>query len=422
MRFHILYYLVFISFALRSQDLPSPTILEVVEDDRVATLYWNSRTDIYDLEYDPDKREGIYSYLVEWGKVGAEFAHKVVTPYRAFQVQPLDPDAVYRAQITALDPYGRGSTPSEEVVFGHDPSRVDAMRQRLDGFFDDMNTPKGPFDEKKWNQAYSGCMRLGYISQHINHQYHGHNVIASGHCDRGMASSRARELFDFRGRTGTIEFDLDGAHMRRHSWYLDIIGADRTRDVTGHINSVGVPQDPAHFLRIEESGSRILIYVADENGVFNIIPDAYRNGACGERLVFCPDENLEPLINVRRHWRIELSKTDIRIYIDDILVVDGNLITSSTPEGLDFEVAQLNWLSFSYNTNKENLIMSMIHWDNFGFDAPEGFIDSSIVHNYTDGMLGTETPLVGNEGSIGMAPQLDDPGTSIIPIPDQLKD
>ena len=405
-----------------AQEITIPQILDIHEDDRVATIFWNSKSNTYEWEYDPEKRDGIFSYLVEWGPVGSGFNHRSVTPYRAFQAQPLEPGMEYQVRISALNALGRSSAPSEVATFKHDPTRVDHMRSRLTGFFDDMNLPMGPFDELKWNQAYSGCMKMGSVSQHINHQYHGHNVIASGECDRGMAVSRAREIFDFRDRTGIIEFDLDGAHMRRHTWYLDLTAADRKRDLTGHINNVGVPADPAEFLRIEESGSRIKVYVGNSEGVFNEIPNPYQNNACGERLFYCPDENLEPLINVRRHWRIELSKTNIRILINNILVIDGDLITEATPDGLTFEEAQINWLSFSYNTNKENLVMSMIHWDNFGFDAPTGHEKNLVVHNYTDGTLGTETPNIGNEVSIGLVPRIDDPAMATIPIPDDIVD
>jgi len=56
-----------------------------------------------------------------------------------------------------------------------------------------------------------------------------------------------------------------------------------------------------------------------------------------------------------------------------------------------FAAAQANWLTFSHNTIKENFLLSMIHWDNFGFDVPVGYQQTKVVHNYTEGILGTES-------------------------------
>jgi len=411
-----------LSTVARSQSPATPTVVEILEDDHVATISWNSLTQIYGLEYDPDKHQGIYSYLIEWGTQAEGFVHKVVTPYRAHQVQPLEPGVVYQARISALGVHGQKSDPSEVVTFQHDPTRVNAMRQRLNGFFDDMNYPMGAFEETKWNQSYSGCMKMGYVSQHINQQYHGHNVIASNHCDRAFASSRARTLFDFKDRTGTIEFDMDGAHAGRNEWYLDLTPGSRKSDVTGHINSIGDQSDPAHLLRIQQNGDRVRVQLADANGVLRLVDNVYENEACGVYMEYCPERNLRPLINVRRHWKVELSITHIRIYIDEILVVDGSLVTPETPEGLGYEVAQVNWTTFSYNTIKESLVMSMLHWDNFGFDAPTGNDTEVVVHNYSDGTLGTETARIGNEMSIGMRPQMDEPAVATIPIPDAILD
>ena len=64
----------------------------------------------------------------------------------------------------------------------------------------------------------------------------------------------------------------------------------------------------------------------------------------------------------------------------------------------------------------------MIHWDNFGFDAPTGYIQQNVIHNYTDGKLGTETGKTGNEGSLGLVSSLDNPGICNIEIADSILD
>lgn len=283
----------------------------------------------------------------------------------------------------------------------------------------------GAFEERDWNQSYSGCMAIGKVSQHINNQFHAHNVIASNHCDRAAASSRVRHPFDFTNRTGVIEFDLDGSQRGRQFWYLDLTPFSRKRDLTAH-TSLGSTDpdvsDPPFMLRIAEIGNEIKIQIADDQGRLFNLPNMYENGACGNIMAYCNGQNLNPLINVRRHWRIELSKTDMKVFIDNIKVIDGSLVSPNSPNGLEYEIAQVNWLTFSYNTPKENFILSMIHWDNFGFDAPQGYVQETVIHNYTDGELGSETDQTGNDPSLGKVAYINNPALSQIAIPDNILD
>ena len=427
LRLFILLDIILLSLAkLTAQDLYQPSILSVKQDDRAATFYWNSKTDTYHSQYDPDKQKGIYSYLIEWGKVGEGYVNRQVTPYRSFMVQPLEPGELYQARVYNMDAYGKLSSPSTAISFHHSSARVDVMRAKLNGFFDDFNQPMGPFSERDWNQAYSGCMEVGTVSQHINHQFHAHNVIKSGACDRGVASSRLRHVFDFRDRAGTTEFDTDGSKLGRQFWYLDLTPADRKRDLSGHtsldLDGGGPGADPAYLLRFQESGDKFFVALGNAEGQLIKLPNQYQNGACGNGLEFCSGENLSPQMNVRRRYRILLSKETVKVFINEILVVDASLQTDFTPEGLPYEEAQINWLFFSYNTTKENIPAAMIHRDNFGIDAPFGYQPSTVIHNYTDGQLGTEVPRTGNDPSAGMVALQASPAKAVVPIPDQLLD
>lgn len=404
-----------------AQSIPAPEILEVKEDDRMATIYWNSKTDSYDPNYDPWKNQGISSYVVEWGKVSEGFTQTMYTPFRVIQCQPLVPGVMYQARIYSLDNYGIKSAASSTVQFQHDGNKVASMRNRLNGFFDDFNLPMGAFDELKWNQSYTGCSQLGYLSQHINNQFHAHNVLASGPCDRGAASSRPRTVFDFTNRTGIIEYDLDGSRHGGQRWFLFLIPADRKRDLSGHASlPIPVAADPPFLLRISKSS----VEIANADGEVVSLPNMYNDNTCGPdpSLVYCSDENLESIPNVRRHFRIEISKTHIKIFTNDILILDGSLITDITPNGLPYEVAQVNWIFHSYDTKKRNLPIAMIHWDNFGFDAPAGWQPSEVIHNYTDGHLGSNVAGTVHHASNGMLTSIANPAQSEIPIPDSITD
>lgn len=129
---------VFLCFYLQkteAQTITSPNIIEVDEDDRVATIFWNSKTYVYDFQYDPDKQDGIYSYRIEWGPVSEGFIHTSITPYRAHMCQALVPGIMYQARVFSLDINGNQSAPSTPITFQHDGTKVDDMRTRLNGFF-----------------------------------------------------------------------------------------------------------------------------------------------------------------------------------------------------------------------------------------------------------------------------------------------
>jgi len=66
--------------------------------------------------------------------------------------------------------------------------------------------------------------------------------------------------------------------------------------------------------------------------------------------------------------------------------------------------------------------LSMVHWDNFGFDAPQNAPDNFQIHNYTDGILGTENDPIVNDPSHGLMSTNSTPALVSIPIPDQILD
>lgn len=426
--------------------LPKPVFLDsdnngfVPGDDRAAILHWNSKglVNHSNPANDPEKQTGVYGYYVEWGKVGEDFPNKEVTPYRAYMAQPLKEGEIYQARVSAMDSFGGLSTASDIVSFRHDSTRVDDRRRRMNGFFDDFNTPMGAFNELLWNQAYSGCADGDKVGQHVNSEFHGHNVLTTIHCDRGVANSRARKVFDFTNRTGVIEFDLDGSKGTRQLWYLDLIAAEgnlagaedysRKRDITGHVALDATKDafaDPPHMLRLLQGFKQVsLQYVKADGNIVNLT-DIYRNGACGENLNYCQDSNgesrnLEPLNNIRKPWRIELSKNRIQVFIESIRVIDADLNAQNgiiPAGGLPYQKVHAIWLFFSYNTAKENIAGAMVHWDNFGWDQV-GVDFDPVVHNYTDGITGSGS-YTGNN-CCGPAASLTQPHTTTVPIPDPI--
>jgi len=116
MKTTLIHLLICLAFQTLAQTIPTPIILEVKEDDRVATIYWNSKTDEYRESYDPWKQQGISSYMIEWGKVSEGFTNTMYTPFRVIQCQPLEPGELYQVKIYALGNYGEKSAASAIVA------------------------------------------------------------------------------------------------------------------------------------------------------------------------------------------------------------------------------------------------------------------------------------------------------------------
>ena len=115
------------------------------------------------------------------------------------------------ARVQSVDGAGHLSAFSPTVSFTGTPARVDALRARMNGFFDDFNLPAGAPDERKWNSAYSRCNAATSNGFFINDQFHAHSTVFSGNCDRGQSISRPRAALDFSDNgTRTIVFDWDG--------------------------------------------------------------------------------------------------------------------------------------------------------------------------------------------------------------------
>ncbi|HEX2909274.1 MAG TPA: PA14 domain-containing protein [Chloroflexia bacterium] len=369
--------------------LPIPAQLAAEEDDNNAILTWNGGP----IRPDRSEPAGVGGYRVSWGVAGQPLSNVQYTQYRILQIQPLTNGVQYQAQVQSVDMTGNLSAPSATISFTGNPARVNALRARMTGFFDDFNRPAGAMDELKWNQAYSRCNSESYNSSFINTQFHAHNMISDLRCDRGQVVNRPRATFDFTGRTGTIAFDVDGAH-RRDSWYLDL--APQLTDITANIADDENAGVPSHMLRIKQSGDVIELFWLQPGS-------APVRLAVTDNTTFSSLEwiGLNTISNVRRHWEVKVSQSQIQIFINGKLVLASGL-------SLPFSKATVQWTQFSYNTPKANEPYSLLHWDNFGFDGPAPTVET---HNYrTDGYGGKDFVIASNFA----------PVTKQINIPDSL--
>lgn len=459
------------AMAAEMSNIPTPLNVKAFGDDRVATVQWN--------EPNNASSNKIVGYVVRWGKKsGGIMTDSRQTIHTQLQIQPIENNVEYMVSVqsvtgTIKSPLtkdgvtytgefavadGNYSPPVQVSVIGT-TNRVDAMRNRLTGFFDDFNLPAGNLDETKWNTAYTGCADPGENGAFINSQFHAHNQVKarsddsspSGlpYCDRAATASRPRALFDVTGATkdnpAIIEMDVDGATRNRDIWYIDLIPTTvRTNgvpvDLEGHDDFFQADtQEPGSILRITQTSSGMTLHTWDANRNPRQLDLTYscqgwldgkvdffwcdQNSDKEKSTKYSPhalaDSTLMPIPNVRRHWVIEYSPQQVTIFIN------GFKVASAVPpqEIATVKKFQVTSEFFSYTTGKDYNFMdpkvkpstSLMHWDNFGFSGPA---PTTVTHNYINGGTTGTIPQIGT-GSVEY-PLAKGNHLTKIPVPDQI--
>ena len=447
--------------------LPQVRNVRVYPDDRVATVTWDKPTNA--------DAAGIVGYFIEWGETAlGTFPNTKQTTELITQLQPMGNGKQYSIRVYAANgstvqvqtpgahesnsaPEARGSgrvSPFVSISVTPSSARVDQLRSQMTGFFDDFNTGAGAFDELKWNQAVSACAETGTAGAFINSQFHAHNQVRSNHttdtgCDRGQIATRARAIFDISGRTetspGEIVFDIDGMTRERDVWYLDLIpNSARTDstplDITSHNSAFDeAPSDPMMIRLVQgrlPGGAKLVYYDRNKNpheltATYSCSNDTYAefqlcdstNKTTGTsplpQIVTSARCNyiqncLAPVPNVRRQWKVQVTTTKIKVFVDGVRVLEANVPS-------DFSAItkyQVHSTVFSYNTGKgdsDNPTTAIMHWDNFGFTGPA---PSSVTHNYIEGGATGNAPYLGRGTLTNLIPEA--PRNTIVRIPDQI--
>lgn len=351
------------AIAVQAQTPEAPTDLVIRPDDRVATLSWNG----FDQRpYQPGANVG--GYLVQWGPEGQPTLHQRAVRLPIFQVQPITNGGRYVASVRAISPHGRLSAPLRSAVFGGDGTRVESLRQRMTGFFDDFNLPLGDPNLHRWATAYSAQSRPELNGFFVNDQFHVHNMVGLANpLGRAFATVRARQIFDFTNRTGTIVFDLDGSATNEDAWYLDIVpnrmdAIERTNldvhEPVGHVAEAAMA--PPNSLRLIVNGSRVTISWFRGDGRQHFLAQGSTE-TFGFRMV----------PNIRRPFTVRLNRNVCEVR------VDGHLVARTNQLNIPWTQGHVLWTAFQYEaTEKWNQPGLIMHWDNFGFDAPRRHVRS----------------------------------------------
>ncbi|HEX5691047.1 MAG TPA: fibronectin type III domain-containing protein, partial [Roseiflexaceae bacterium] len=116
----------------RAAVLPIPGALTVEPDDRNAILQWDfdAQNPVTPLP------AGVVGYKITWGPASQPDAFSKLTEERVIQLQPLTNGQPYVARVQSVDSLGRLSAASPPISFTGNSARVDALRARMNGFFD----------------------------------------------------------------------------------------------------------------------------------------------------------------------------------------------------------------------------------------------------------------------------------------------
>lgn len=461
--------------------VPVPVNPRVYQDDRSLIVAW-----------DDTRPTGVVGYYLQYKKKGAAAWENVrQTIHNSIQLQPLENGTEYEITIQSVrgtylqtdkgsvvqaDSFGplywarADGHVSNPVTINGTPSsaRVDAMRQRLTGFFDDFNVPANPFDETQWNNAaFCGDGAPDSASAFINNQFHSHNAIT---CGFGGEVARPRATFDTSvGLNGgalsetnpaQIEWDMDLTVDGRSKWYIDLMPLSSRKtlypmDLNGHHapDDSQDHNDPGNMLRLDVQGAGYGLNFTywDKNRNFQVLPMESGKTVCGNwdnsvdfrfgctmtnktaNMSPLPESNERLFMstqNVRRHWIIQITPTKARVFVDGALidqvalpadwaaekkyVVHNTMFSYNTAKGFETNISKDVGVGATY-MGRRGIIpkFHFYHWDNFGFTGPR---PTTVVHNYIDGGTDGQTPKYLNNSYNGQGATR----TTNIKVPDDI--
>lgn len=198
-----------------------------------------------------------------------------------------------------------------------------------------------------------------------------HLLVAAAAQNYGQNSYRARQPFDFAGRTGTIVFDAEGHNVGNHGW----ISVEVTEDPT--------PAPSFTFQQNLENGSvpkngiEVQLYhncFGGNVGVSDII--VYDDFA--QTAVFSVGESCVPAVQGKlNHFEVRLSEQRVEVYAtapsDDGKQFGELVLIASADIALPFSRGYVHFTTHNHATLKysdDTMDAWVARWDNLGFDGP----------------------------------------------------
>lgn len=198
-----------------------------------------------------------------------------------------------------------------------------------------------------------------------------HLLVATAAQNYGQNSYRARQPFDFAGRTGTIVFDADGSNAGLLGW------------ISLEITELPTPAPSFTFQQNFENGSipenGIEIQFVHNCGGANVgVSDIIVYDDFAQAAVFSLGPSCVPAIKGKlNHFEVRVSEQHIEVYAtppsDDGITFGEPVLLGSADIALPFSRGYVHFTTHNHATLKysdETMDAWVVRWDNLGFDGP----------------------------------------------------
>ena len=358
-----------------------PTSLAIVPLDSSLAVTWTPATDA----------AAAWQVVSVWDGSTLQQAKVVSKTSRDAQNNGLAPGHPYLVKVQAMDAQGTLSA-AISATTTTDPQSP--MRDAA--FFENFNEAPGDLEANYFDVRTSHGADLRPASLGLerllvfNNENHFHTQLIGGK-ERAELYLRPRVPFDFAGRTGTFQFEVDTAAVQ-HSpgkwfeihlvkdlpWSSEEFGAGNGQDFANSIEFA------VRAVQGAESDSTINIpqITVNSNGTVRTYTGALRQ--------------LTPA-NIRMPVVLKVSATSAEMLINGVSVVQAQGFELPFTAG-SWLLAHRGWYG-SRDTVAAPVILQLIHWETVQFDGPPGSYNplvraylqpgcSGVVHNEHEGIVG----------------------------------
>jgi len=360
-----------------------PTNLQITPLDSTLHVTWNPSTDPLTMWHVVSVWQGPGFTELQQSKV-------VGRTGRAIQSNGLMPDHDYLVKVQAMDASGNLS---DAITANATTDRQSPMANAA--FFENFNEPAGDLDYNYFDVRTSHGVGLqpesiGYEKMLVfNNENHFHTQMIGGK-QRAELYIRPRVPFDFEGRTGTLQFEVDTAAVQHSEgkwfeihlvqkvpWSSEEFGAGDGESLVNSVNfDVRTGDGPT-----EADVNKATITV-NIGGVVTTFTGTVRQ--------------LTPA-NIRMPVVIQVSQNHAEMFINGVSVVFADGFNLPFTQGY-WMLAHRGWYA-SRDRHTSPVIVQLVHWETVQYDGPQGSYNplvrtylqpgcSGVVHNEGDGIVG----------------------------------
>ncbi|MCC6177230.1 MAG: fibronectin type III domain-containing protein [Chloroflexi bacterium] len=292
---------------------------------------------------------------------------------RAAQVNGLMPGHTYTVQVQAMDANGGLSAPAEVMATtAPQPPMQDAA------FFENFNGPGGDLDANVFDvrSSYGTGLRPEDLGPErflvINAENHFHTQLIGGK-QRAELYIRPRVPFDFAGRTGTFQVEVDVGptqHSEGKWWEIHLV-----KDLPWSAEEFGAGRGDNFPDSLEFSSRASRDPETDQN--VNIPQITVNIGGTVQTFVGTTPQ-ITPT-NIRIPVVIRVSETSAEVLMNGVSVVQATGLRLPFNRGY-WVLAHRGWYA-PRDTRTTPVALQLVHWETIQFDGPSGSY-SPVVRSY----------------------------------------